>query len=90
MAVTRSRSTSKAAAAAALTEPGCLDGITPPLTGPGTLTFDAVAAIASEVTGREITRVTVSDDEWTAGLVAHGVPEEQARFLLSIFAASRR
>jgi uncharacterized protein YbjT (DUF2867 family) len=78
------------AAAVALTEEGRLDGVTPPLTGPESLDFTDVAAVASELTGREITRVTVPDDEWVAGMVARGVPEQQARFLLGMFQASRR
>jgi NAD(P)H dehydrogenase (quinone) len=48
------------------------------------------AGIASDLTGREITRVTVSDDEWQAGLVSHGVPEANATMLLGMFAASRQ
>ncbi|MEU6407203.1 SDR family oxidoreductase [Microbispora sp. NPDC046933] len=76
--------------AAALTEEGRLDGITPPLTGPEALDLADVAAIASDLTGREITRVTVPDDEWVADMVARGVPEQQARFLLGMFEASRR
>ncbi|MEN3538344.1 NAD(P)H-binding protein [Microbispora sp. ZYX-F-249] len=78
------------AAAVALTEEGRLDGVTPPLTGPESLDLTDVAAIASELTGRRITRVTVPDDEWVAGMVTRGVPEQQARFLLGMFEASRR
>ncbi|OPG11726.1 SDR family oxidoreductase [Microbispora sp. GKU 823] len=76
--------------AVALTQEGRLDGITPPLTGPDSLDLADVAAIASDLTGREITRVTVPDEEWVAGMVARGVPEPQARFLLGMFEASRR
>jgi NAD(P)H dehydrogenase (quinone) len=78
------------AAAIALTEDGRLGGITPPLTSLEALDFGDVAAIASELTGREITRVTVPDDEWVAGLTSHGVPEQRARFLLGVFQASRQ
>ncbi|WP_169952249.1 NAD(P)H-binding protein [Microbispora sp. H11081] len=78
------------AAAIALTEDGRLDGVTPPLTGPESLDLADVAAIASELTGREITRVTVPDGEWVAGMVSRGMPEQQARFLLGMFEASRR
>jgi NAD(P)H dehydrogenase (quinone) len=77
------------AAAIALTREGLLDGITPALTGPEALDFTGLAAIASELTGREITRVTVSDDEFTASLVSRGVPEAGATMLLGMFAASR-
>ena len=78
------------AAAIALTDAGSLDGLTAPLTASEALDLADIAAVASEVTGREITRVTVSDDEYRAGMVAHGVPEAQADLLLGVFAASRR
>jgi NAD(P)H dehydrogenase (quinone) len=78
-----------AAAVAALTEPGRLDAITPPLTGPETLDFEDIARIASELTGREITRVTVADREWLETMCSYGVPDAQASFLLGIFTASR-
>jgi NAD(P)H dehydrogenase (quinone) len=78
------------AAAIALTDEGRLDGITPPLTGPQALDFAGLAAVASQLTGRQITRVTVSDDEWKDRLVAQGTPEEYANFALEIFTASRR
>jgi uncharacterized protein YbjT (DUF2867 family) len=67
----------------------------PPFDGPVTLTADAavtfgdVAVIASELTGRDIRRVVVNDDEWVAGQVAHGTPEFMARFLLGTFLAAR-
>lgn len=78
------------AAAIALTDEGRLDGITPALTGPEALDFAGIAAVASELTGRRITRVTVSDDEWKDGLVAQGTPEGYANLALGIFTASRR
>jgi len=78
------------AAAIALTEEGRLDGITPALTGPEALDFADIAAVASELTGRRITRVTVSDDEWKDRLAGQGTPGEYADFALGIFAASRR
>jgi uncharacterized protein YbjT (DUF2867 family) len=78
------------AAVIALTDEGRLDGITPPLTGPEALDFTAIADIASQLTGRRITRVTVSDDEWKDSLVAQGTPESYASMALGIFTASRR
>lgn len=54
------------AAAIALTE-DALDGITPVLTATETVDMTGMAAIASELTGRQITRVVVSDDEYRAG-----------------------
>jgi uncharacterized protein YbjT (DUF2867 family) len=78
------------AAVIALTEEGCLDGITAALTGPEALDFADIAAIASELTGRRITRVTISDDEWKERLIAQGMPDQFASFALEIFTASRR
>ncbi|MDA0167199.1 SDR family oxidoreductase [Solirubrobacter ginsenosidimutans] len=78
------------AAAIALTDATSLDGLTAPLTASEALDLADIAAVASEVTGREITRVTISDDEYRAGMVARGVPEAQADLLLGVFAASRR
>ena len=78
------------AAAVALSDDGALDGISPPLTAAESLDLTALAAIASAVHGREITRVTVSEDEYRNTLVAHGTPEHYADLLLGMFAASRR
>jgi NAD(P)H dehydrogenase (quinone) len=66
-----------------------------PVDGPVTLTaaaapaFDDIAVIASELTGRDIKRVVLDDEEWVAGQVAHGQPEQMARFLLGFFQAAR-
>jgi NAD(P)H dehydrogenase (quinone) len=78
------------AAAIILTDEGRFDGATPPLTAPDALDFDDIAGILTEVTGRTIRRVIAADDEWTAGLIGHGVPEGQAKMLLGMFHASRR
>src|SRR3954447_720036 len=78
------------AAAAALTEPGALDGITPPLTAPEMVDFAGVADILSEITGRTITRVVVDDEEWKADAVRAGMPPQAADFALGIFRAARR
>lgn len=66
------------------------DGISPALTGPEALTMEDVAALASEAAGRTIRRVVVSDEDFVAEQVAHGVPEAGARMFLTMFAASRR
>jgi NAD(P)H dehydrogenase (quinone) len=66
-----------------------------PFDGPVTLTADAavtfgdIAGTASELTGRDISRVVVDDDAWVAGLMAHGTPEPMARLLLGTFLAAR-
>ncbi|WP_172124681.1 NAD(P)H-binding protein [Devosia sp. 919] len=79
------------AEAAALTLTGdlAMTGVTPALTGSEALDLADLAAIASEVSGRTITRITVSDEEYLAMMVAYGMPREQAEFLLGIFVASR-
>ena len=77
------------AAAVILAEEGRFDGPTPPLTASHALTFDDIAGIATEVTGRTITRTTVSDDQFRDQLVSYGTPTETAEQLVGIFAASR-
>ncbi|WP_437907984.1 NAD(P)H-binding protein [Sorangium sp. So ce327] len=77
------------AAAIALTDEARLDGLTPPLTAAAALDLEGVAAIASELIGRSITRVTVSDRAFREDMVSHGVPEHRADLLLGMFAASR-
>ncbi|MCW2858595.1 MAG: nucleotide-diphosphate-sugar epimerase/NmrA family protein [Actinoallomurus sp.] len=78
------------AAAIILTDEGRFDGATPPLTAPDALDLKDIAGILTEVTGRAIHRVVADDDEWTAGLIGHGVPAGQANMLLGMFHASRR
>jgi uncharacterized protein YbjT (DUF2867 family) len=78
------------AAAVALTDERRLDGLTPPLTASQALDLADIAAIASELTERPITRVTVTDEDYRAGLVSHGVPELQANMLVGLFLASRQ
>lgn len=79
-----------AAAVLALTQEGELDGITPPLTGSQALDLADIANLASNLTERTITRITVTDAEYRQGLVSYGVPEEQIAVLLGLFAASRQ
>jgi NAD(P)H dehydrogenase (quinone) len=78
-----------AAAVLALTEDG-LDGPTPPLTGPDAVDLAGIAEIVTKITGRTVRRVVVSDVDYRAGLVAHGLPEWQADLLVGMFVASRR
>jgi NAD(P)H dehydrogenase (quinone) len=77
------------AAAIVLADEGRFDGPTPPLTAGEALDLEAVTAIASEVLGREIERVVVSDRAYVTGLVEHGVPGEQAELFLGLFEAAR-
>ncbi len=69
---------------------GDLDGPTPALTGPEAIDATGFAQIAAELTGRPIRRVVVSDDDYRAGLIAHGVPEVGADMLIGMFAAGRQ
>ena len=60
------------------------------LTGSEAVDTSGLAAIASELMGRPIRRVVVSDDDYRAGLVAHGTPEHAADMFLGIFVAARQ
>jgi uncharacterized protein YbjT (DUF2867 family) len=73
----------------ALTRPGVLDGVTPPLTAPELLDFADVARVLGEITGRAVRRVVVDDEEWKAAAIARGVPEGAAEFTLGMFRAAR-
>ena len=66
------------------------NGITPPLTASQAVTMAEVAAIASDVTGREVRHVTVSDAKWRDARIAAGVPAIYAEMLLGTFRAARR
>nr|BFE57239.1 NAD(P)H-binding protein [Dactylosporangium thailandense] len=79
-----------AEATAAILTGAVFEGPTPPLTAPVALDLEAVAALVTDLTGRTVRRVVADDEEWAAGLVAHGVPPEQSRLLLGMFEASRR
>jgi len=59
------------------------------LTASAMVTFAEVAAIAAGLTGRDIGRVVMADEEWVAAQVAGGSPEHMARFLLQFFHAAR-
>ncbi len=76
--------------AAILASEGQWDGVTPPLTAGQALTMAEVAAIASEVTGREVRHVTVSDERWRDARIAGGMPAAYADVLLGTFRAARR
>ena len=53
------------------------------------VTFDEIAGIASEVSGRYIRRVVLDDEKWVDEQVAQGTPEPMARFLLGFYQAAR-
>lgn len=76
--------------AAILAGVGRWDSITPPLTAGEAVTMAQIAAIASEVFGREIRHVTVTDQEWRDAKIAAGMPALYADMLLGTFRAARR
>jgi NAD(P)H dehydrogenase (quinone) len=78
------------AAAIILADEGRFDGPTPPLTAPNALDLADIAGIVSDLTGRTIRRVVADDAEWTATMIGHGVPADQANTLLGMFHAARR
>lgn len=73
-----------------LAEDGRFEGVSPPLTAPSAFTLAELAAIASELTGREVKRIVVPDVEWRDAKVAEGAPEPMADALLAMFQAARR
>ena len=78
------------AAAIILADEGRFDGPTPPLTAPDALDLEGIAAIVTDLTGRTIRRVIADDAAWTATMIGHGVPADQANMLLGMFHAARR
>jgi NAD(P)H dehydrogenase (quinone) len=59
------------------------------LTAAQALTFADIAGIASDVTGRVVTRTTAPDDRFREHLIGGGVPAETANQLLGVFTAAR-
>ena len=55
------------------------------LTSPRLLTFGEAVAEISEATGRDISYVPISVEEYAAGAAEHGVPEEFVGFLTYLF-----
>jgi len=78
------------AAALILESEGRFDGITPFLTGSEALDLEGLAALASELSGRLIKRVVITDEEHRANMVARGLPEGAVNMSLGLFAASRQ
>jgi uncharacterized protein YbjT (DUF2867 family) len=76
--------------AAIVLSQGGFDNISPALTASEALDLAAVAEIASELTGRLIRRVVVSDDEFRSRLVGQGIPEPAVDMQLGFYAASRQ
>jgi len=75
------------AAAVILASNGAYEGPTT-LTASTAPTFEDIAVIATEITGRDITSVVVDHDQWVAAQVAAGQQEFVARFLLGMYQAA--
>ena len=78
-----------AAAVLALTEEVMLDGITAPLTGSEALDLEQLADLASELTGREIARIKISDEEQRKSMLSRGTPEHMVDLMGGLYQASR-
>lgn len=59
------------------------------LTAREAVTFDDVAAVASKISGNEVKRVVLDDEQWIADKVAAGTPEAMARMMLTMYQAAR-
>ena len=73
-----------------LAHEGKINGISPPLTALEAFTMADLALIASELTGREIKHVPLTDEQWLKEVVAQGRPSAMAELLLGTYKASRR
>jgi len=76
------------AAAAILSGDRSFEGAVTLISGEA-VTLDDFAAIVSEISGRSVERVVVGDEQWVAEQQANGVPEQAARFMLTMFRATR-
>ena len=74
-------------AAAALSKPSTNDILT--LTGPELLTTKQIAALASEITGKPLAVVDLSDEQLAGGMKAAGVPEAIIPMLVSFDTTTR-
>jgi NAD(P)H dehydrogenase (quinone) len=77
-----------AAAVAALTSK-TIDGISPPLTATEAIDLETATAMASKITGKEMKRVVMSDEDYKAKMLAQGMPTHVVEISLGIFLASR-
>lgn len=75
-------------AAAALSKPSTNDILT--LTGPELLTTKQIAALASEITGKPLAVVDLSDEQLAGGMKAAGVPEAIIPMLVSFDTNTRQ
>lgn len=77
------------AAAVILCDEGKFNGPTPPLTASEAFDLPELCNLASEITGKKLACVTLSDDEYRARMIKNGMPEKAANFAIGMFAASR-
>ncbi len=77
------------AAALVLLSDGAYDGPTT-ITALEAPTFEDVAAMASDVTGREVRFADVGEEEWVAARVAGGEDERRARFTLGFYQTAQQ
>jgi NAD(P)H dehydrogenase (quinone) len=75
------------AAAAILASNGGYEGLTT-ITASSAPTFEQIAVIATEVTGRTIESEVVDPQEWVAARIAAGQPELMVRFMLGMYQAA--
>ncbi len=75
------------AAAVILASDGAYEGPTT-LTASTAPTFEDIAGIASEITGRDIKSLVMDQDEWVAAQVAAGQKEFMVRFTLGMYEAA--
>jgi NAD(P)H dehydrogenase (quinone) len=75
------------AAAIILTAPAPYEGPVT-ITAPAAPTFEDLAAIASELAGRQVDCVVVGADRWAEDKMAAGMPEMAVRFTLGMYEAA--
>jgi NAD(P)H dehydrogenase (quinone) len=84
-----SRDDAAEAAAIILASNGDYDGPVT-LTASAAPTFEEIAAIASDIAGRDVTSEVMGDDEWVAARVAAGQPAFVAGFMLGMYQAANQ
>ncbi|MFC4810132.1 hypothetical protein [Paenibacillus sp. GCM10023250] len=67
-----------------------IDGMTPNLTASEAIDMAGIAAIASEILGRTIRRIVVSDEAFRDRMRSQGVPEASVKMRVGMFLASGR
>jgi uncharacterized protein YbjT (DUF2867 family) len=70
-----------AVAVQTLLEPTAHNGATYSLNGPAALTFEDVAAIIADVSGRPVKHVDIDQHVWVNGAISAGVPADYAQML---------